>query len=200
MRVLTFGLCAGMLLAAAPAPDSRTLEAVYLDGEAARLVLADAPKPVTVGPWRLGPRITDTKPRDKRLNLYLVAPGTQYHLDGSEDYDHNAIINALPAPGKSREYDVYWALVLDPRLKTDFRNERDLLLAAQVTFVPGDLFEFDDIPADYLMRTYLKVASLEDLAKFRKRDGTLPGVIIVPAGFAITASAPEEAPAEAAKP
>src|ERR1041385_6776413 len=116
-----------MLLAAAPAPDSRTLEAVYLDGEAARLVLPEGGKPVTVGPWRVGPRVPDTKPRDKRLNLYFVAPGTQYHLDGSEDYDHNAIINALPEAGRSREYDVYWALALDPKLKTDFRNERQLI-------------------------------------------------------------------------
>lgn len=154
----------------------------------------DAAKPVTVGPWRLGARVGDAKPRDKRLNLYLVAPGTQYHLDGSEAYDHNAIVNALPEEGKSREYDVYWALVLDPGLKADFRNERDVILAAQATFVPGDLFEFDDVPTDFLLRTYLKIDSLEGFARFRRRDGTLPRLIIVPAGFAILASAPAAAP------
>jgi hypothetical protein len=199
LQVLTLALCGGMLWAAAPAPDSRALGAVYLEGEVVRLVLSDEPKPVTVGPWRLGPRVSDNKPRDKRLNLYLVAPGTQYHLEGSEDYDHNAIINALPAEGKSREYDVYWALVLDPRLKTDLRTERDLIVAAQTSFTPGDLFEFADIPTDFLLQTYLKVDSLEELEKFRRRDRTLPRVIIIPAGFAITASAPP-APTGAAAP
>jgi len=185
-----------MLWAAAAAPESRKLEAVYLEGEAARLEVADGPRPVTVGPWRLGARVADTKPRDQRLNLYLVAPGTQYHLEGSEEYDHNAVVNALPAEGKSREYDVYWALVLDPKLKTDFRNEHDLILAAQQSFTPGDLFELEDIPSDFLLRTYLKIDSLEELEKFRRRDRTLPRVVIVPAGFAITASAPAAAPAE----
>lgn len=186
-------LWGGLLWAAAPPPDSRLLEAVYLDGEEKRLILADVAKPVTVGPWRLGTRVSDTKPRDKRLNLYLAAPGTQYHLEGSEGYDHNAIVNALPADGRSREYDVYWALALDPKLKTEFRSERELIIAAQTTFSPGDLFEFDDVPSDFLLRTYLKVDSLETLEKFRRRDGTLPRVIIVPAGFAITASAPPKA-------
>jgi len=176
--------------APSPAAESRALSAVYLDGEAARLDIPESPKPATIGPWRLGTRVSDTKPRDKRLNLYIVAPGTQYHLESADDFDHNAIINALPEPGKSREYDVYWALVLDPHLHTDFRNERDLLIAAQASFTPNDLFEFDDIPADTFLRTLLKLDSLDDLGRYRHKNGTLPRVIIVPAGFAITASAP----------
>ncbi|MDP9268347.1 MAG: hypothetical protein M3P27_08505 [Acidobacteriota bacterium] len=159
-----------------------------------RLELAEGAKPMTLGPWRLGTRVLDTKPRDQRLNLYIVAPGTQYHLDGAEDFDHNAIINALPEPGKSREYDVYWALVLDPHLHTDFRNERDLIVAAQASFVPGDLFEFEDVPAAAFLRNFLKLGSLEDLQRYRRKNRALPRVIIVPAGLAITAAAPPAAP------
>jgi hypothetical protein len=184
---------------AAPAPEGRLLSAVYLDGEVVRLEVADGPKPAMVGPWRLGPRVLDPKPRDKRLNLYIVAPGTQYHLDGADEFDHNAIINALPEPGKSREYDVYWALLLDPRMHADFRKERDLLIAAQASFTPGDLFEFDDLPSDTFLRNFLKMDTLEDLRPHRHKNGTLPRVIIVPADFAITAAAPE-APAEPATP
>src|SRR5438874_10729018 len=135
-------------MSASSAPEGRLLSAVYLDGEAVRLEVPYGPKPVTLGPWRLGTRVLDPKPRDKRLNLYIVAPGTQYHLEAADEFDHNAIINALPEPGKSREYDVYWALVLDPRMHTDFRNERDLIIAAQASFTPGDLFEVDDLPSD----------------------------------------------------
>jgi len=195
VAALALALCAGAAAgakpAAAPAPDGRSLANVYLDGELARLEVAEGAKPVTLGPWRLGTRVLDTKPRDKRLNLYIVAPGTQYHLDAAEDFDHNAIINALPEPGKSREYDVYWALVLDPHLRADFRNERDLLIAAQTSFTPGDLFAFEDVPADGLLRGVLKLDALEDLQRYRRKNGAWPRVIIVPAGFALTAAAPE---------
>jgi len=199
MLALCAGAGAGALsaTAASPAAESRSLAAVYLDGEAARLDVPESPKPAAVGPWRLGPRVSDTKPRDKRLNLYIVAPGTQYHLESGDDFDHNAIINALPEPGKSREYDVYWALVLDPHLHTDFRNERDLIIAAQASFTPNDLFEFDDVPAETFLRALLKLDSLDDLARYRRKNGTLPRVIIVPAGFAITAAAPPAPPPDA---
>ena len=160
-----------------------------------RVEVPEGPKPVTVGPWKLGPRVLDPKPRDKRLNLYIVAPGTQYRLEAADDFDHNAIINALPEAGKSREFDVYWALVLDPRLHTDFRSERDLIIAAQASFTPGDLFEFSDAPAEAFLRGALKLDSLEDLQPYRNRNHTLPRVIIVPAGFAITIAAPPAPPA-----
>lgn len=190
LRSISIALCAGALLGASPAPEPHGLEGVYLDGQVVRLDVADGPKPVLVGPWRIGARVQDTKPRDQRLNLYIVAPGTQYHLDGSDDFDHNAIVNALPEPGLSRQYDVYWALVLDPRLHTDFKSERQLLITAQANFVPGDLFEFDDIPADAYLRTFLKTDSLDDLAKHRRKGGALPRILILPAGFAVTASNP----------
>lgn len=201
MRAISLVLFGGALSAtSAPpvpvssTPEARSLSAVYLEGEVVRVEVPESPKPATVGPWRLGGRVLDPKPRDKRLNLYIVAPGSQYHLESADEFDHNAIINALPEPGKSREYDVYWALVLDPRLHADFRNERDLIIAAQASFLPGDLFEFDDIPAEAFLRNFLRMDALEDLRPHRNRNGTLPRVIIVPAGFAITAAAPPASP------
>lgn len=196
LRTICVALCTGALLGASPAPEIRPLEGVYLDGQVVRLDIADGPKPMLVGPWRIGARVQDPKPRDQRLNLYIVAPGTQYHLDGSDDFDHNAIVNAVPDPGGSRQYDVYWALVLDPRLRTDFKTERQLLIAAQASFTPGDLFAFDDIPADAFLRNFLKADSLSDLAQYRHKGGALPRILILPAGFAVTASAPA-APADA---
>ena len=192
----SLALGAAALVGALPAPVSRPLEAVYLDGASVRLEVAAGPKAVTVGPWRLGARVLGPKPLDKRLNLYLVAPGTQYHLDGAEDYDHNVIINALPEPGKSREYDVYWALVIDPHLDADFRSEQELIVTAQSGFAPGDLFEFDDIPARAFLRNYLQADVLSDLDKYRREDGTLPRVLLLPAGFAISAAAPAAPPAK----
>ena len=191
---MSIALCAGALLGASPAPETRPLEGVYLDGQVVRLDVADGPKPMLVGPWRIGARVQDPKPRDQRLNLYIVAPGAQYHVDAQDDFDHNVIVNAMPDPGLSRQYDVYWALVLDPHLHADFKGEKQLLLAAQANFTPGDLFEFDDVPADAFLRTFLKADSLADLAQYRRKRGTLPRILIVPAGFAVTASSPAAAP------
>lgn len=190
LETASLALCAGALVGSSPAPPSRQLEAVYLDGGSVRLEIAASPKAVTVGPWRLGARVLGPKPLDKRLNLYIVAPGTEYHLEGAEDFDHNAIINALPEAGKAREYDVYWALVLDPHLHADFRSEQELIVTAQAGFAPGDLFEFGDIPAAAFLRAYLKADALADLEKYKREDGTLPRVLLVPAGFAISAAAP----------
>jgi hypothetical protein len=191
---MSVALCAGALLGASPAPETRPLEGVYLDGQVVRLDVAGGPKPVLVGPWRIGARVQDPKPRDQRLNLYLVAPGAQYHLDGGDEFDHNVIVNAVPDAGMSRQYDVYWALVLDPRLHTDFKGEKQLLLAAQASFAPGDLFEFDDIPADAFLRAFLRADTLADLAQYRRKGGALPRILILPAGFAVTASSPAAAP------
>src|SRR5438874_13789297 len=90
-------------MSASSAPEGRLLSAVYLDGEAVRLEVPDGPKPVTLGPWRLGTRVLDPKPRDKRPNLYIVAPGTQYHLEGADELDHNASVNAVPESGREPE-------------------------------------------------------------------------------------------------
>jgi hypothetical protein len=150
-------------------------------------------KPFALGPWRLGARVrapiagSPNKPHDQRLNLYVVAPGTQNQSALASEFDHNLIINALPSGDRESEYDVYWAILLDPRLEKDLRLERDLLIAAQEEFVPGDLFEFDDLKAADFLRLMLKAEALSDLRRYRKKNGSLPRVLIVPAEFALRA-------------
>jgi hypothetical protein len=185
--------CAAALWAGTPSADPpSSVSAVYLRGQPVDFHLAPAGKgqpPFSIGPWQFGVRVSDRKPRDKRLNLYLVAPGTQHHSEGYEEFDHNDLINALPPGDAAVEWDVYWAIVLDPTLRPDLRSEQDLIMKAQEGFVPGDLFEFQDIPGQAFLRAFLEIDSLDGLAPYRRRDGQLPRVIIVPAGFAIRASA-----------
>jgi hypothetical protein len=89
------------------------------------------------------------------------------------------------------EFDVYYALLLDPRLRIDVKSERELLLATQEDFVPGDLFEFDDLPSADFLRSVMQIGAVSDLRRFRKRNGALPRVAIVPAGFALRAAVAE---------
>jgi len=184
-------LCGGVLYAALAAPPRLPIDSAYYDGEAVRLQLAPGRgggRMMRVGPWHFGPSI-DSRPRDRRLNLYLVFPGTQHRAPGWSPYDHNCILSGLPEGEEAREWDVYWAIVLDPDLREDFRSERELLLAAQANFLPPDLLEFDDLPAEGFLRAQMKVDSLPELARFRHKDGTLPRILILPARFAVRASA-----------
>ncbi|MFB3916409.1 MAG: hypothetical protein ACE14M_06755 [Terriglobales bacterium] len=139
----------------------------------------------TVGPWYVGSLLADRKPKDSRHNLYIVSPGTQYHQVDAEEYDHNEIVNDVSKGDKAVEWDIYWAVVLDPGLRSDFRSERDLILAAQESFVPGDLMDFSDIPGEGFLRAFLHIGSLEGLSPYRRTDGTLPRLIIVPANRVI---------------
>ena len=184
---------AAALWAGTPGADpSRPLSAAYLGNQLVSFRLAPAEKgqqPFSIGPWQFGARVSDRRPRDKRLNLYLIAPGTQHHAEGNEEFDHNDVINALPPTEAVVEWDVYWAIVLDPALRQDLRSEQELIVKAQEGFVPGDLFEFQDVPGQAFLRAFLNVDSLAGLAPYRLKDGQLPRVIIVPAGFAIRASA-----------
>jgi hypothetical protein len=141
-----------------------------------------------VGPWLLGVRAADSKPRDQRRNLYVVFPGTQHRAPAWPDYDHNCVLSDLPATAEPVEWDVYWAVALDPTLHEDFRSEQELVLAAQSSFVPPDLLEFNDLPAEGFLRAQMKVRSLGDLARFRRKDGTLPRLLITPAGYAVRGS------------
>src|SRR5690242_16647916 len=81
------------------------------------------------GPWQYGARGSESKPDDKNPNLYIVVPGSQHHSDSTPQFDHTAIVSTL---GKQEEahWDVYWAVVLDPDLTRDFRDERELLIEA----------------------------------------------------------------------
>lgn len=157
----------------------------YLDGASIPVSIEPAaPRQRTLqfGPWQLGVYSQDRRPRDKRLNLYVVVPGRQHHIEGWDDYDHNMVISAVPKTDDAIEWDVYWVLTLDPHMRDDLRSERDVLLAAQTRFVPGDLFEFDDLPSDTVLRDQLRIRTVDDLQAYRHKDGTLPRILVLPAG------------------
>ena len=175
-------LCAAALWAAAPPPQA--MPTAYFEGQVVSIELerpARGQRALQLGPWQLGISTSNERPRDRRLNLYVVVPGAQHHAEGWDSYDHNMIVNAVPESPEPVEWDVYWVLVLDPHLRQDFRSERDLLLAAQGRFLPGDLFEFDDIPANAVLRDQLRIDSLAGLERFRQKDGTLPRILVLPA-------------------
>jgi hypothetical protein len=143
----------------------------------------------SVGPWNLGERVAEDKPADKRLNLYFVAPGTQYRAPGKSEYDHNLVINKYTVDGKPRDWDVFWCFILDPTLRPDLRSERELLLGKHQTFRPATLFEFRDIPSHSLLAERMSIKSMADLKRFRRKDGSLPRLLILPARLAVRATA-----------
>jgi hypothetical protein len=184
-------LLAAIVYAAGPDTGRIQIDSAYYRGEAVRFKVVEASNhkaQLRVGPWLLGVRAADSKPRDRRRNLYLVFPGRQHHAAGWPDYDHNCVLSDLPATEEPVEWDVYWAVVLDPTLHEDFRSERELVLAAQSSFFPPDLLEFNDLPAEGFLRAQMKARSLGDLARFRRKDGSLPRLLITPAGYAIRGS------------
>jgi hypothetical protein len=121
----------------------------------------------------------------------VVAPGSQHRVQGYEAYNHNDIVNYMPANASPVEWDVYWAVVLDPALEREFRSEDELLMATQKEFHPGESFRFDEIPAAGFLRDIVKIGSLEALDKYRRPSGNLPQVLILPADFAVRASVHE---------
>lgn len=179
-----FGAAASMRQAVKPF-------SVYHDGE--DLIFtpesAGTRKLASVGPWNLGERLGDDKPADKRLNLYFVAPGKQYRAPGKPEYDHNLIVNKYTVDGKPRDWDVFWCFILDPALRPDLRSERELLMAKHQTFRPSAQFEFKDVPSHALMAERLSVKSMADLKRFRRKDGSLPRLLILPARLAVRATA-----------
>jgi len=185
-------LLAAIVYAAGPVDSGRLqIDSAYYEGERVPFKVAEPGNrgaQLRVGPWLLGVRAADSKPRDRRRNLYVVFPGNQHRAPGWPDYDHNVVLSDLPATDEPVEWDVYWAVVLDPTLHDDFRSERELVLAAQSSFVAPDLLEFNDLPAEGFLRAQMKVRSLGDLARFRRKDGTLPRLLITPAGYAVRGS------------
>jgi len=185
-------LLVAIVYAAGPVDSGRIqIDSAYYEGQA---VPFNAAEPATrrnqlrVGPWLMGVRAADPKPSDRRRNLYVVFPGSQHRAPGWPEYDHNCILSDLPATEEPVEWDVYWAVVLDPTLQQDFRSERDLMMAAQSGFFPPDLLDFNDLPAEGFLRAQMKLRSLADLARFRRKDGTLPRLLIAPAGYAVRGS------------
>lgn len=164
---------------------------VYHDGD--DLVFtpeaASTRKLASIGPWKLGERLGDDKPADKRLNLYVVVPGAQYRTPGKTEYDHNLVINKYTVDGKPRDWDVFWCLILDPALHADLRSERELLMAKHQTFLPAAQFEFKDIPSHAILTERLSLKSMADLKQYRLKDGSLPRLLILPARLAVRATA-----------
>lgn len=151
-------------------------------------------RPARLGPWDLGERLSADQetPRDKRLNLYVVVPGGQYHSASHPEYDHNLVINKYPSDHNAREWDIFWCLQLDPSLPTDLRSEHDLLQAAHQRFKPPASFALREVPASAVMAERLSVVKVEDLKRFRHKDGSLPRMLIVPAHLAVRATAEQQ--------
>jgi hypothetical protein len=141
------------------------------------------------GPWNLGERLGVDKPLDKRLNLYVVLPGGQYRSPDHPQYDHNRVVNKYTVDGKPREWDIFYCLALDRSLGADLRSERDLLVAAHQSFQPPGNFSLKDVPTSAIMAEKLSVTSVEGLERFRRKDGSLPRLLIVPAHLAVRAIA-----------
>jgi hypothetical protein len=182
---ITAALVLAGTLCAAATPPRQPMPTAYFEGQAVNITFerpAKGQRTLDFGPWQLGISTRNERPRDHRLNLYVVIPGTQHHTEGWDDYDHNMIVNAVPESEDPVEWDVYWVLVLDPHLRVDVRSERDLLLMAQDRFTPGDLFDFDDIPSRAVLRDYLHIDTVRGLEQFRQKDGSLPRLLVLPAG------------------
>ena len=196
-----------MSAAAAPKAKTKTpvkptpkvhLEEAYCNGEVVKLAAGpyDAgERTLVVGPWNMGPRVSP-KPNDKRPNLYFVIPGTQHQIPDEPRYNNTEILSL--APDEPREFDVYWAVVLDPTLQEDFTTEKELIMATQETFKPDEDFTFDQVPAAPFLKALTKISSLDDLKKWRRPDGRLPRMAIITAGFAVrlTMEKPEEKQAD----
>ncbi|MEO6119083.1 MAG: hypothetical protein ABIP12_00220 [Terriglobales bacterium] len=181
---------AAMVLAAWMQQPQEASRRTYLNGEPVAFEIAQTSgkeKAASFGPWKLGAKVVESKPHDTRLNLYIVAPGDDFRSDSdaASIYDHNRVINMAPKEKGSAEFDVYWAIALEPHVDQNFHSEADLLEAVQRRFVPGDLFEIKDAPGAGFLREVLRIDTLEELKPYRRKDGSLPTVLLVPAGFAV---------------
>lgn len=147
-----------------------------------------------LGPWDFGERLSpsDENPRDKRLNLYVVVPGDQYRSPAHPEYNHNLVVNKYTVDGKPREWDIFWCLALDPSLKGNLRGERELLMSAHDTFHLPENFEAGQLPAGAVLKEKLSVTGIDSLKRFRRKDGSLPRMLIVPARLALRATAARE--------
>lgn len=179
------------LAVASPSPAPVKPFTAYHDGDAIVFTpeVTGTQRLATFGPWNFGERLSEGKPSDTRLNLYVVVPGRQYRSQAQPEYDHNRIVNKYTVDGKVRDWDIFYCFVIDPTLSADFRSESDLLVAAHQTFKPADLFDLSDIPSSEMMAEKLDVHSMADLNKYRRKKRTLPRLLIVPARLAVRGTA-----------
>jgi hypothetical protein len=189
-KLAGIGVLAAAMVFAAPIPQGLKPLTAYYESNSIQFLpeAAATPSVASLGPWVFGARLFENKPLDKRLNLYVVIPGKQYSSADDPEYDHNLVVNTLTQE-KVREWDIFWCFILDPTLDSDLRNEHDLLVAAQQTFRPGDLFDMEDIPAHEALREKTGIESLAGLRRYRRPDGALPRILIVPAKQAVSARA-----------
>jgi hypothetical protein len=199
-RIAAVVVCAAVSFGAAPSTELEFAEAqqpqnnhAFFEGRDISFTVQHSHVPgreFKFGPWSIGARAAGhQKPSDRAYNLYLVVPGTQFERTAAEAFNHNRIVSSMPKGGGAAEWDVYWALVIDPTLTIDFRSERELLVAAQEEFMPAADYTLDKAPAQLVLRDYLKIRNLAQLDKYRRQDGTLPGILIIPAGFTVKGSA-----------
>jgi hypothetical protein len=189
-KLLKLGILVAMAGFAAPTPQGLKPLSAYYESASVQFVpeAASVRHSASLGPWMFGKRLREEKPLDKRLNLYVVMPGRQYSSANNPEYDHNLVVNTLTRE-KAREWDIFWCFALDPSVDSDFRNEHDLLVAAQQTFKPADLFDMEDVPAHEALKEKTGIDSMEGLRRFRRPDGSLPRLIILPAKLAVSATA-----------
>jgi hypothetical protein len=175
---------------AKPVGKNLHLDQAYFAGRLVKLhtVPGKPSRALVVGPWNLGEKVSPGN-NDMRPNLYFVSPGTQHRADGRPEYDHNEVLSAVP--GEVSNFDVYWVVVLDPAAKRDFTSEQQIILATQETFKPASDFSFDQVPSAGFLRAFLKMKDVAELEKFKRPDGELPRVAIVPARFTVRALAEE---------
>jgi hypothetical protein len=185
-----FALLVSTLGIAAPIASVKPFPA-YHDGE--KIVFSPehtgTNRLASFGPWNLGERLSEGKPLDNRLNLYVVVPGGQYHSAAKPEYDHNRIVNKYTVDGAVREWDIFYCFVIDPELNRDIRSENDLLMAAHQTFTPAEAFRIGDAPAKSMLAEKLGITSMSELRHYRRKGGGLPRILIVPARLAVRATA-----------
>jgi hypothetical protein len=194
-------LLAGSVLVviAAEKRQQRPVTSAYFAGKEVQIqpVIEPGSRSFSYGPWIFGSIVHDDKASDHRFNLYLIAPGSQHQSPTQADeFNHSVLINSAEDEGdKTQEWDVFWVIVLDPELNQEIRDERELLLLGQAYFLPRDLYGVEDAPGHTLLRQ-LGMASLSDLAKFRRADGALPRAILLSAGAAVKMKVTPPPPAE----
>ncbi len=200
--VLCAGALAGSAHGAAPlAAESKGAgqsRSAYYDGKTVEMTYVPGRRDFKIGPWNIFAQVQRDRPRDGHPNLYIVAPGTQYTATGAEEYSHNEILSVVPLKAEPVDWDVYFAVVLDPALHDDFRSEQQLILATQDEFDAPDELKLDELPGATFLKEYLHIDSVDGLNEYRRPDGKLPRLIIVPAKLTVKASAvdPDAPPTE----
>lgn len=186
--VMTVGGGAALAVGKNSEASQESSRQVLFDGRPVELKVTSARRSavLAIGPWDL-PHAVREKPDDHDPNLYIVAPGTQYTDNEDPVYDHTEIINTIPVKHGPRAWDIYWAIVLDPSLKEDLRTEQQLLLNTQQEFSPDEHFDFEQVPGAAFLRDFFEINSVDGLDRFRRSDGMLPRLIIVPSGFSVKA-------------